>query len=162
MWGCGGGGMRIANCEWSWQVSNIGHQTSAPSWASGSYHLLIKMSKLSQWHWLMTMATYEMMMLLMMMRSSPMYSTLAWGSRVACDMWHEAGYRMPMLNAFCQCYSNDKCLPLAGRWGVTGGRNNIQHAFTVWAISIFSSCSQAAIHLSISVEWESLLKPSSA
>lgn len=90
-------GMRIVNGAGKCQTLAI---RRAPSRASGSYHLLIKMSKLSQWHWLMTMETFEMMMLLMLtMRSSAMYPTLAWGSRVACGWLQDANAKcfLPVL-----------------------------------------------------------------
>lgn len=78
-----------------WQVSNIGHQTSTHR--SGTYHLLIKMSKLSHWHWLMTMETMEMEM---EMETMEMEMSTTWHSHEILNSVRISCGRMPMLNAF--------------------------------------------------------------
>lgn len=143
--GCGGGGMRIVNCEWGWQVSNIGHQTS---------------TQLSEW--VLSFAHKNVKTISMTLtdddgdvgdddvdddenEDEEEPNVLDTRMRISCGMWHVAWGWLQDANAKC-------FLPVLlkrqvpGTWWARGtagaGGNNIQHAFTVWAISIFSNCSQ--------------------
>jgi len=169
----------IVNVIVGWQVSNIGHQTSTHR--SETYHLLIKMSKLSHWHWLMTMETMQTMKMEMEKENElemEMKMSTTWHSyEILCEdlMWHDAS---------AKCFlsvlptRNDKCLtPKPTHHYRKEGQHSARiHIHCVWewfhffelqdSYSVRHSTNHPTIHLSIFASirqcWESLLKPSSA